>query len=151
MASVGHSMTENVFVKWLRKFVAQVKPTATRPVILFLDNHKSHITYNVIMTARSHHVELCGFPPNTTSPEKLSMKANRGWAKEAKKRHPVTKRTPKLPQPTASAPLAAPTAVAPKEAIKPTQKRRFASTHYDDTDLHRPYKVRTRTGLVEGE
>jgi hypothetical protein len=66
-ASPGHSMNETIFKTWLTNFAAEVKPRSGRPVILFLDNHDSHVTDGSIKHAKSLHIELFGLPKNTTS------------------------------------------------------------------------------------
>jgi hypothetical protein len=49
------------------KFAAEVKPRSGRPVILYLDNHNSHIAENCIKHAQSLHIKLFGLPKNKTS------------------------------------------------------------------------------------
>jgi 4-hydroxybenzoate polyprenyltransferase len=66
-ASVGHCMTEVLFIKWLELFANRVKPTKRRPVLLLVDNHRAHVTPTVIKRAIELHVELVSLPPNTTS------------------------------------------------------------------------------------
>ena len=58
-----------LFGDWLRKFAGgiAVTPTADKRVILFLDNHSSHVTLANIRLAQSLHIELVALPSNTTS------------------------------------------------------------------------------------
>lgn len=55
---------ENIFIKWMDHFIENVKPTAESPVILFLDNHESHISLTAMNQAREHHIEVLSFPPH---------------------------------------------------------------------------------------
>jgi DDE superfamily endonuclease/Tc5 transposase DNA-binding domain len=66
-ASPGHSMNERLFGDWLDKFAVDAKASPTRPVVLILDNHDSHITEANINKARSLNVHVFGLPKNTTS------------------------------------------------------------------------------------
>ena len=65
--AVSHNgwMTEESFVDWLKAlFIPSLPPT--RPVLLILDGHKSHITYEVRELARGSNIHLLKLPPHTT-------------------------------------------------------------------------------------
>ena len=53
-------------MKWLQHFVDHVHPSPTRKVVLFLDGHASHKSFDAIEFARANGVELVCFPPHTT-------------------------------------------------------------------------------------
>ena len=55
-----------VFIKWLKHFVYHVKPTPSKKVVLFVDGHVSHKSYEVIEYARANGIEMISFPPHTT-------------------------------------------------------------------------------------
>jgi len=56
----------DIFLQWLKHFVAHAKPTPDKPAILILDGHGSHKTLNAIEFCRSNNVSLLSFPPHTT-------------------------------------------------------------------------------------
>jgi hypothetical protein len=57
-------MSHELFLVWIKHFCNHVKPTAEDPVLLLLDNHCSHISFDVVEYARSHHIEMLSFPPH---------------------------------------------------------------------------------------
>ena len=60
-------MDGELFLKWLRNlFVPNAKPTADKPVLLLVDGHSSHCTFNVIEAARDANVILLALAPHTT-------------------------------------------------------------------------------------
>ena len=61
-------MDSMYFLSWFEKlFLPAVSHLlSTGPVILFLDGHYSHISLELIRSARRHHVHLLCLPPNTT-------------------------------------------------------------------------------------
>lgn len=61
-------MEESNFFEWFRKlFVPATRHlTSTGPVILFVDGHYSHITYNVVACAKEKGIHLLCFPPHLT-------------------------------------------------------------------------------------
>ena len=54
-----------VFIKWLKHFVYHVKPTPSKKVVLFVDGHVSHKSYEAIEYARANGIEMISFPPHT--------------------------------------------------------------------------------------
>lgn len=59
-------MTADIFLSYLKHFVKHVRPSATSPVLLFMDNHTSHVTLQCINFCRESHITVIGFPPHTT-------------------------------------------------------------------------------------
>ena len=60
-------MDGELFLKWLKTlFVLHTKPTADKPVLLLVDGHSSHCTFDVIEAARDHHVILLTLALHTT-------------------------------------------------------------------------------------
>ena len=57
----------NLFTMWFQHFVAFVKPTKVKPVLLILDGHFSH-TQNIdlIDLARQNHVAIVSLPPHSS-------------------------------------------------------------------------------------
>jgi DDE superfamily endonuclease len=62
-----HNMTEDLFASWLRYFDKSLPATVVRPVLLILDNHASHVSYNNIKLAKSLKIEMIGLPSNCSS------------------------------------------------------------------------------------
>lgn len=57
-------MSETEFLIFLDHFIKHVKPTKDDPVLLFLDNHHSHVNVAVINKAKENYVILLSFPPH---------------------------------------------------------------------------------------
>jgi len=57
-------MRENLFQKYIEHFCRSIPPT--RPVMLMLDGHKSHINYASIDFCHKNGILLYALPPNTT-------------------------------------------------------------------------------------
>lgn len=69
--TVGHCSDNgwsngDIFVLFLKHFNCHVKPTAESPVLLLVDNHKTHLTLEAINFCRENHIIMVGFPPHTT-------------------------------------------------------------------------------------
>lgn len=56
----------DIFIQWLKHFVAHAKPTPEKPAILLLDGHASHKTLDAVEFCRSNNIALLSFPPHTT-------------------------------------------------------------------------------------
>lgn len=56
----------DIFKDWMNHFITHAKPTEDLPVLLIMDNHESHITYDVIKLAKDNHVKLLTLPPHTS-------------------------------------------------------------------------------------
>jgi len=65
-ATVSGWTDSDVFIQWLKHFVAHVKPTADKPVVLLLDGHASHKTLDAVEFCRCNNITLLSFPPHTT-------------------------------------------------------------------------------------
>ena len=61
------NMDEFLFQSLLKTLAPQMKASPTRPVVLVLDNHGSHVTWGSLVVAKSVGIEILGLPPNTTS------------------------------------------------------------------------------------
>ena len=65
------SSTGAIFNAFLDKFVevlpADPERTTDKPVILFIDNHRTHITAENIVKAQKLHIVFVGLPENTTN------------------------------------------------------------------------------------
>ncbi|XP_063898723.1 uncharacterized protein LOC135119085 [Helicoverpa armigera] len=57
-------MTGLEFRVFMKHFIGNVKPSATDPVLLLLDNHTSHLDIEVVETAKENNVVLLSFPPH---------------------------------------------------------------------------------------
>ena len=69
--AVQGSSTAAIFNALLDLLVGALPPdlerTAQNPIILFVDNHRTHITGANIVKARQLHIVLVGLPENTTN------------------------------------------------------------------------------------
>lgn len=57
---------EDLFVCYLKHFVACVKPTESQAVVVVLDGHTSHKSIEAVEFARAYHVHLITIPPHTS-------------------------------------------------------------------------------------
>ena len=57
-------MTQENFISFLKHFTKYTKPTSESPVLLLLDNHKSHISLKAVNYCRENHITLLSFPPH---------------------------------------------------------------------------------------
>ena len=55
-----------VFIKWLKHFVDHIKPTPSKKVMLLVDGHISHNSYEAIEYARASRIYMISFPSHTT-------------------------------------------------------------------------------------
>lgn len=66
---LGHPsgwMTGENFVKVFHHFIQHARCSQERPAVLFLDNHDSHVSIEIILAARSAGVHLITFPPHSS-------------------------------------------------------------------------------------
>jgi len=56
-------MTEDHFVRYVKHFIANVKPSKERTVILLLDNHDSHLSIDYY---KQNGVTVVSFPPHSS-------------------------------------------------------------------------------------
>ena len=68
-ASDSGWMEQVNFLSWFEKiFVPAVSHLLSiGPVVLFVDGHKSHVSFDLISSARSHGIHLFCFPSHTTA------------------------------------------------------------------------------------
>lgn len=59
-------ISSEVFLLWMRHFIAFSKPTRNEPVLLLMDNHEAHLSYEVIKLAKDTGVILFTLPPHTS-------------------------------------------------------------------------------------
>lgn len=59
-------ISSEVFLLWMRHFIAFSKPTRNDPVLLIMDNHEAHLSYDVIKLAKDTGVILFTLPPHTS-------------------------------------------------------------------------------------
>jgi len=52
------------FHEWINHFIKHVKCSQDAPVILILDNHESHITIEVLDTAKNNGITMISLPPH---------------------------------------------------------------------------------------
>ncbi|KAF2883105.1 hypothetical protein ILUMI_23077 [Ignelater luminosus] len=57
-------MTTSNFLKYMHHFAKHTKPTPSSPVLLLLDNHKSHISVSVLDFCKESGIVLLNFPPH---------------------------------------------------------------------------------------
>lgn len=59
-------MTSESFLSWMKHFVKFSHSSISNPVLLLLDNHESHISYDCLEFAKQNGVTMVSFPPHTT-------------------------------------------------------------------------------------
>ena len=69
--SIGHStksgwMNEEAFTIFLEHFIRHTNCSIDHPVLLILDNHKSHISLKAVTTAKENGVVMLTLPPHTS-------------------------------------------------------------------------------------
>jgi hypothetical protein len=57
-------MSKREFLIFLDHFIKHTKPTSEDPVLLFLDNHHSHVNIEVVNKAKENNIILLSFPPH---------------------------------------------------------------------------------------
>lgn len=55
-----------IFIQWMHHFIKYSKPTLDDPVLLIMDSHEAHLTYEVIRLAKDSGVILFTLPPHTS-------------------------------------------------------------------------------------
>jgi hypothetical protein len=68
-ASIGEAnptgwSNENLFVDYLKHFIACEKPCKEDPALLILDNHESHISITAINVAKENGIVMLTLPPH---------------------------------------------------------------------------------------
>lgn len=64
LANPSGWMTEELFLQALTHFIKFVKPSKDKPCLILMDNHKTHITLEVVMLARENNIIILTFPPH---------------------------------------------------------------------------------------
>jgi len=59
-------MNSLTFLKWLDHFVEFSKPTPEKPVLLILDNHSSHVSYEAVAHAKLKNIVMLSLPPHSS-------------------------------------------------------------------------------------
>lgn len=59
-------ITSQLFCKWMDHFIDHAGPSQDRRVLLIMDNHKSHISMELIGQARKAGVDIVTIPPHTS-------------------------------------------------------------------------------------
>ena len=59
-------VTTQLFLQWFGHFVEHAGPSKERRVLLFMDNHSSHISSDIIAQARLHGVDIVTIPPHSS-------------------------------------------------------------------------------------
>ncbi|XP_063857280.1 uncharacterized protein LOC135098820 [Scylla paramamosain] len=57
-------MTQDNFLLFMKHFIKHTKATVEKPILLLLDNHQSHVNYDVITLCKENGVVLLSFPPH---------------------------------------------------------------------------------------
>ena len=57
-------MTSENFLVAMKHFVSHAKPSVDHPVLLLMDNHASHISFETITFAKENFLILLTFPPH---------------------------------------------------------------------------------------
>jgi hypothetical protein len=63
--STGWS-NDNLFIDYLKHFIACEKPCKEDPALLILDNHKSHLSIAAINVAKENEIVMLTLPPHTS-------------------------------------------------------------------------------------
>lgn len=59
-------INEDLFVTWLRHFISHVKPTKEQPVLLIMDNHKTHTTLAAYNLCKENGIHVVTLPPHSS-------------------------------------------------------------------------------------
>lgn len=59
-------INERLFFEWLQHFTESAKPSVEEPVLLILDNHASHISYDIYKHCKANHIHMLSLPPHTS-------------------------------------------------------------------------------------
>lgn len=59
-------MNADPFPKWLDHFIDHAKPSMEDKVLLILDNHVSHCSYEAVVRARENGIVMITIPPHTS-------------------------------------------------------------------------------------
>lgn len=59
-------INEDLFVTWLQHFISYAKPTRENPILLIIDNHKSHTTLAAYNLCKENGIIVVTLPPHTS-------------------------------------------------------------------------------------
>lgn len=79
-------ITEEGFVASLKHIIKFVKPSKDKPCLTLMDNHKTHITVEIVILAREKNIIMLTFPPHCShrlQPLDVSVYGPRGRLKHA--------------------------------------------------------------------
>lgn len=65
-ASSNGWITSKLFENWMHHFIKFAKPSLEDPVLLIMDNHEAHLSYEVIRLAKNSGIILFTLPPHTS-------------------------------------------------------------------------------------
>ncbi|GBO28496.1 hypothetical protein AVEN_122844-1 [Araneus ventricosus] len=57
-------MTESSFLKYMKHFVCYVKCSKENPCLVLIDNHNSHLSFDVLDYCKNHGIKILSFPPH---------------------------------------------------------------------------------------
>ena len=57
-------MTKELFVKVFNHFLTFMNASKSNPALLVMDNHKSHLSVDLVNAGRDHDVSIVTFPPH---------------------------------------------------------------------------------------
>ena len=60
-------MTAANFVKVMKHFITNVRPSKDHQVVLIMDNHQSHLSYEALSLAKENCIHLITLPPHTSN------------------------------------------------------------------------------------
>lgn len=58
-------MTSDLFLKVIQHIIMHAKPSKEDPIVLVMDNHASHCSYDVLKTAKENGIHIVTLPPHT--------------------------------------------------------------------------------------
>ena len=60
-------MTAANFIKVMKHFITNVRPSKDHQVVLIMDNHQSHLSYEALSLAKENFIHTIILPPNTSN------------------------------------------------------------------------------------
>ena len=60
-------MTAANFVKVMKHFISNARPSKNHQVVLIMDNHQSHLSYEALSLAKENCIHLITLPPHTSN------------------------------------------------------------------------------------
>lgn len=59
-------MNAETFIKWLKHFIAYIRPSNENHILLLMDNHSLHVTLKAVNLCRENQITILGFPTHTS-------------------------------------------------------------------------------------